>query len=192
MWTILGHLLLLAQLLCRAGGQRSLTDSACVCTTVDCPALGKNPIVMGNGHAHLTYVYEQHNQHNVVSYVSGEITAQSLNTGTETTTCTRKYSRMLEDDGEQSCDAGHILARSLGGYGNLPMNIFPQNATINEGIFSQFEGKIYDCTKNGTKTTYLTWEFDYESDQHTMPYQVTYSASFDGGTCDDFSSSFPN
>lgn len=192
MLTKLGHFLLLAQLFCIAWGQNALTDSACVCTTVECPDIGKNSIVMGNGYAHLTYTYEKHNQYNVVTYVSGEITPQSLDTGTETTSCTRKYSRMLEDDGEQSCDAGHILARRLGGYGNLPINIFPQNATINEGIFSQFEAKIYDCTKSGVKTTYLTWAFDYESDQHTMPYQVTYSASFHGGTCDDFSSSFPN
>ena len=192
MWTRLSSLLFLAQLFCGTGEHVPLADTYCVCTTVDCPVVGKNPIVMGNGYAHITYTYEKHNQYNVVSYVTGEITPESLDTGTETTSCTRKYSRMLEDDGEQSCDAGHILARRLGGYGNLPMNIFPQNSTINEGIFSQFEGKIYDCTKNGTKTTYLTWVFDYESDQHTMPYQVTYSASFEGGTCDDFSSSFPN
>jgi len=165
--------------------------SDCVCTSVSCPVQGENDIIMGNGNADLTYIYEEHKQHNVVVHVNGIITPESLDTGTKTTDCTRKYSRMLEDDGEQSCDAGHILARSLGGYGNLPMNIFPQNATINEGIFSQFEGKIYNCMKDAL-AGYLTWDFIYESNEHTMPYMVNYSAKFDEGSCGELSSSFPN
>ena len=106
-----------------------------MCTTVDWPAVGKNPIVMGNGYAHITYTYEKHNQYNVVSYATGKL-HRILDTGTETTSCTREYSRMLEDDGEQSCDAGHILARRLGGYGNLPMNIFPQNRPLTKAYFT--------------------------------------------------------
>lgn len=172
-------------------GGTMIQASNCVCTSVDCPVRGANPIIMGNGNAHLTYIYKEHKSHNVVVHVDGIITPESLDTGTETTDCTRKYSRMLEDDGEQSCDAGHILARRLGGYGNLPTNIFPQNATINEGIFAQFEGKIYDCMKNAV-AGHLTWDFIYESNQHTMPYMVTYSAKFDEGLCNDLSSSFPN
>ena len=46
--------------------------------------------------------------------------------GTDTTTCTQNYSRSLDDDGVQDCDAGHILAHRLGGPGNQPINIFPQ------------------------------------------------------------------
>ena len=38
--------------------------------------------------------------------------------GTDTTSCTQKYSRLLDDDGVKNCDAGHILARRLGGPGN--------------------------------------------------------------------------
>lgn len=39
---------------------------------------------------------------------------------------TQNYSRSLDDDGVQDCDAGHILAHRLGGPGNQPINIFPQ------------------------------------------------------------------
>ena len=102
MWTRLSSLLFLAQLFCGTGEQALLADTYCVCTTVDCPVVGKNPIVMGNGYAHITYTYEKHNQYNVVSYVTGEITPESLDTGTATTTYTRKYSRKLEHDRAQS------------------------------------------------------------------------------------------
>lgn len=166
--------------------------SECVCTTVQCPVEGENHIIMGNGNADMTYIYELHNSHEVVTSASGIITPESLNNGTKTTDCTRKYSRMLEDDGEQSCDAGHILANSLGGYGNEPLNIFPQNSTINEGIFSQFEGKIYNCMKSGATKGYLKWIFTYENTEKTMPYKVLYSAEFDKGNCTEISSEFPN
>ena len=119
MWTRLGRVLFLAQLFCGTGEYVSLSDSVCVCTTVDCPAVGKNPIVMGNGYAHITYTYEKHNQNNVDSYATGEITPNRL-TQELKLLAAQEYPRMLEDDGEQSCDAGHILARRLGGYGNLP------------------------------------------------------------------------
>ena len=50
---------------------------------------------------------------------------------------------MLEDDGNQNCDAGHILANHLGGYGNIPTNIFPQNLNINRGSYADFENDIF-------------------------------------------------
>lgn len=165
-------------------------DSQCICTTVDCPVYGENNIIMGNGYADMTYYYENHNNYNVVVSAIGKLTPGSLDTGSDTTTCTRKYARMLEDDGEPVCDAGHILARRLGGYGNQPLNIFPQNATINEGPFALFEGEIYDCMKKANKGV-LEWEFIYNSDERTMPDKVKYSASFDVG-CDSLSDIFDN
>lgn len=162
----------------------------CVCTTVPCPQYGENNIIMGNGYANMTYIYENHSDFPVVVKAQGIINVESLNHGSETTSCTRSYSRMLEDDGEQSCDAGHILANRLGGYGNEPLNIFPQNSTINEGVFSQFEGKIYDCI---VETAYLEWEFFYESEAHTMPNKVIYSAEFDDlSSCESLSDEFSN
>lgn len=168
-------------------------SSICICTTVDCPVEGSNPIIMGNGYANIDYTYKKHNDYEVVISAVGTITPDSLDQGTGTTRCTQEYSRMLEDDGEQDCDAGHILANRLGGYGNIPTNLFPQNASINRGTYAQFEGDIYDCMKSGGATTgHLSWEFYYENDEHTMPSSVNYVAKFDGGSCKPINSLFPN
>lgn len=166
--------------------------STCVCTTVDCPVDGKNNIVMGGGYANIEYIYQQRGEYDVVMSASGTITPDSLDNGTGTTTCTQKYSRLLEDDGEHECDAGHILANRLGGYGNVPINIFPQSASVNRGIYAQFEGDIYNCIHSGARTAQLSWEFNYDSIERTMPSTVKYSAIFDGGNCTTISSLFPN
>ena len=76
-------------------------SSPCVCTTVDCPEEGTNHVVMGNGSAILDYIYSSHEEHEVVISAQGTITPESLDHGSGTTSCTQKYSRMLEDDGDQ-------------------------------------------------------------------------------------------
>jgi len=169
-----------------------LTNASCVCTTVSCPIEGNNKVIMGNGSANINYIYNLHNNYEVVVSASGTITPDSLDNGSETTSCTQQYSRSLEDDGEQNCDAGHILANRLGGYGNIPTNIFPQDLSINRGTYAQFEGDIYDCVKNGATSGFLSWEFYYDSDKKTMPNSVKYVAKFDGGSCDTLTSLFPN
>lgn len=153
----------------------------CVCTTVTCPNEGHNKIIMGNGGAIIDYIYTSHNNQEVVVSASGIITPNSLDHGSGTTSCTQHYSRMLEDDGNKDCDAGHILANRLGGYGNIPTNIFPQNAAINRGVYSQFEGYIYDhITKNKVNGS-LSWNFFYYNESRTMPYAVNYSVLFQDG-----------
>lgn len=165
--------------------------SSCVCTTVDCPMEGNNTVIMGNGYAEMAYVYMLQGGYEVVVSAKGNIQKGSLNEGTETTSCTQKYSRMLEDDGNENCDAGHILANRLGGYGNLPLNIFPQNASVNRGTYAEFEGEIYDCLYNAANEAYLSWKFSYENDMSTMPFEVEYSAQFDKG-CVSLTKIFPN
>ena len=167
-------------------------SSTCVCTTVDCPVEGSNKIIMGNGSAIIDYTYKTFSDYPLVSSATGTITPDSLDHGSGTTSCTQSYSRMLEDDGSDNCDAGHILANRLGGYGNTPINIFPQSASVNRGIYAQFEGDIYDCMQNGTNMGYLSWDFFYENEDHTMPNSVKYTAKFDGGSCGTISSTFPN
>jgi hypothetical protein len=167
-----------------------LTD--CICTTVPCPIQGHNTVIMGEGGANITYTYNLHETNEVVVSAYGTVTPESLDKGTETTSCTQKYSRMLEDDGNQDCDAGHILANRLGGYGNLPINIFPQDASTNRGSYAQFEGNIYDCMKNGSTVGHLSWTFDYESASNTMPKTVKYTAEFENGDCRSLCSHFPN
>jgi len=167
-------------------------SSQCVCTTVSCPIDGNNTVIMGNGNAHIEYTYEKHGNYDVVVSAIGSITPKSLDHGTETTSCTQKYSRMLEDDGNQDCDAGHILANRLGGYGNIPTNIFPQNASVNRGSYAQFEGYIYDCMTSGASIGNLSWKFQYQNKKHTMPISVIYSVSFSDGMCYDKSEKFAN
>ena len=67
-----------------------------------------------------------HNGYAVVISAYVTIVKDNLDKGTDTTSCTQDYSRMLDDDGVKDCDAGHILANRLGGSGNQPINIFPQ------------------------------------------------------------------
>ena len=95
----------------------STSDSNCVCTTVPCPQPGINTITMGNGGSTISYTYETHNSYPVVISATGKVYNSSLNHGSDTTSCTQKYSRMLDDSGLENCDAGHMLANHLGGYG---------------------------------------------------------------------------
>ena len=167
------------------------SSSSCVCTTVPCPVNGYNYLTSGGG-AIGKYYYVTHNGAPVVTSASITITASNLDTGTDTTSCTQDYARMLDDDGVQNCDAGHILANRLGGLGNQPINIFPQESSINRGSWEQFEGAIYDCIQGGASSASLSWKFIYESSSNTKPYQVTYSVSYTGGTCSSISTTFNN
>lgn len=170
----------------------AVTGSSCICTTAQCPVVGVNTLVMGNGGSTVKYTYVEHNNHIVVDSVKGIVTPASLDKGTEPTKCTQEYSRMLEDDGLSNCDAGHIMANRLGGYGNEPINIFPQKFSINRGPYAQFEGKIYECIKSGANQATLNWHFSYESTNHTMPNKVVYSADFDKGDCTHLEDTFLN
>ena len=169
---------------------RAVSSNYCVCTTVPCPEVGVNKLTMGDGYADMTYTYIQQGDYVVVSEAKATLLPESLGKGTETTDCTRKYSRMLEDDGYSNCDAGHILANHLGGYGNEPLNIFPQNHSINSGIFAQFEGKIYDCMLEANEGS-LSWIFTYRNSTSTQPISIEYSASFDKG-CSPLNEMFGN
>ena len=50
--------------------------------------------------------YNKHFNYEVVVKAEGTINKYSLDEGTETTSCTQQYSRMLEDDGENEMPAG--------------------------------------------------------------------------------------
>ena len=166
--------------------------SICVCTTTQCPIVGINTLVMGGGAATIHYKYIQQNGIPVVSSAEGIVLIDSLDKGTDTTDCTQKYARMLEDDGNSDCDAGHIMANRLGGYGNQPINIFPQQLSINRGAYAQFEDKIYDCIKSGASQASLSWVFQYHNSSSTMPSTVHYNAVFDNGKCTNIKSIFTN
>ena len=165
--------------------------SPCVCTTVPCPVDGNNSLAQGGGGTGV-YYYITHSGFSVVSAASATITSKDLDMGTGTTTCTQEYSRMLDDDVDKDCDAGHILAHRLGGPGNQPINIFPQKASVNRGSYAQFEGDIYDCIAGGATSAYLTWSFIYLKPNNTKPETVIYTATFSGGVCGNLNGTFDN
>ena len=168
-----------------------VNTTTCACTTVPCPTTGTNYLTIQDDTVG-KYYYTAHNGYSVVTSASLTITSANLDTGTGTTSCTQDYARMLDDDGNKDCDAGHILANRLGGPGNQPINIFPQDSSINRGVWAQFEANIYDCIKNGSGSAYLAWQFIYESTNHTKPYKVSYSASYNGGSCSSITNIFTN
>ncbi len=92
----------------------------------------------------------------------------------------------------QDCDAGHILAHHLGGLGNQPINIFPQSASMNRGVYAQFESNIYDCILSGATNATLNWIFYYPDTTHTKPTSLKYEAMFEGGNCTNLSKLFDN
>ncbi len=166
--------------------------ASCVCTTVPCPVAGVNVLSIGGG-GNAYYTYVSHSGIPVVSSANTTITIANIDKGTDTTTCTQDYSRTLDDDGVKDCDAGHILAHRLGGPGNQPINIFPQDYSINRGAYAQYEAQIHDCiTLYGASKAALTWSFTYSSTTQTKPVKVHYTASFSGGSCSNLAKDFTN
>jgi hypothetical protein len=157
---------------------------------VPCPVSGTNTLVVGGGSV-ITYHYSTHNGHAVVTSASGTINKNDLDKGSDTTSCTQSYSRTLDDDGVADCDAGHILAHRLGGPGNQPINIFPQDLSVNRGAYAQYEDSINTCVYAGDKAA-LSWTFTYEDTTHTKPYKVTYKADYTGGHCTSTTQTFTN
>ena len=185
-------LLILSGYLSQSYAQLNATSSSCVCTSVPCPIVGANYLTEGGGGTG-TYYYSLHNNIPVVTSASVRITKSNMDKGSDTTSCTQSYSRMLDDDGIQDCDAGHILAHRLGGPGNQPINIFPQDLSVNRGAYAQYEDSIYQCIVNkGSTSADLSWSFTYSSSTRTKPIAVTYRVKYTGGSCVDTTKDFTN
>ncbi|WP_394393059.1 DNA/RNA non-specific endonuclease [Shewanella woodyi] len=72
------------------------------------------------------------------------VSPADLGTGTGTNGSSRDYARSL---GHSNDDAGHILAKSLGGQGGKG-NVFPQLPAVNRGDFRVFEKDVGKLIKN--------------------------------------------
>jgi hypothetical protein len=73
-----------------------ISSSGCFCTQAPCPQSGYNFLATGAGSMG-TYYYVTHGSSPVVSSASITITSADLDTGSETSDCTREYSRSLDD-----------------------------------------------------------------------------------------------
>lgn len=173
-------------------GYNYSSSSTCYCTTVPCPIEGKNYLTVGGGSIG-SYYYSLHNNIPVIISASISISINNMGKGTDTTSCTQNYARSLDDDGVKDCDAGHILANHLGGPGNQPINIFPQDLSVNRGAYAQFEDSIYTCiTSKGAALADLSWTFIYSSNTQTKPTSVIYNVKYTGGSCSSSSKTFNN
>lgn len=170
----------------------------CPCADPICPDVGVRTIAVGSGSTLASYLYVSHNSTAVVSSASVSIGISDIDHGTDSNSCTEHYSRLLDDDdpavyGDADCDAGHILANRLGGPGNLPTNMFPQDLHVNRGIYATYEETIYNCiADNPNEIASLYWTFDYENDSRLKPDSVTYTAHFLKGSCPDSTMTFTN
>lgn len=149
----------------------------CFCDEKKCPIIGYNYLYNEKSNINITYFYiEQDNGKIVVSNASTIISYKSLDNGSSTNKCVEEYSKSLNDLNNTKVDAGHILAKRLGGLGTEPLNIFPQNYTINRGIYAQYENEIYELIyKKKIKSIKLEWKFYYKTKNNTRPYKIKYS-----------------
>ncbi len=111
--------------------------------------------------------------------VTATITKNSLNNGTGTTQKTRVNAQQL---GKQTDDAGHAIARRLGGPGHKKDNIFPQLKGINRGQYRSFEKEIAkNVKKHGPADVSVEFLYDPMNPKSTRPIQVEYTAVYGNG-----------
>lgn len=83
----------------------------------------------------------------------------NLNQGGSPSAGVRKAMKKIGAKGD---DAGHLIAKMLGGPGNDVNNFVPMNLSINRGRFRVFETKIRDAIKkNKTWEARLTLDLTY-------------------------------
>lgn len=163
---------------------------SCVCRNAKCPIVGYNNLNYTNGYGIYEYIMNK-NDIPIVSNVYVKMSKSTLDTGSITTDCTVKYAKIMNDIKSEDVDAGHIFAHRLGGYGNQPINIFPQNPHINRGIYQQYEKFIYTTIVNNcdyiNDYIELMWNFVYVENNNTRPYSINYKITFN---CNLFQKSF--
>ncbi|WP_223067216.1 PrsW family glutamic-type intramembrane protease [Paenibacillus caui] len=110
--------------------------------------------------------------------VFAKLEPHHLGTGTETNSASRIFARLL---GRGTDDAGHAIGNKLGGLGTKTSgNLFPQNPTINRGIYREFERRIAEEVAAG-KNVFVRVVPKYDGGS-TRPYEVLYQVRIDGET----------
>ena len=109
--------------------------------------------------------------------MSAEVTIgkADIGTGTATNPSSRAWARAL---GNSDDDAGHILAKILGGSGGKD-NVFPQLSSINRGEYREFEKSVRRYIERTGNDVNLKWRFEYKNGG-TRPTKIVYEV-FDNG-----------
>ncbi|XP_024081852.1 uncharacterized protein LOC112126648 [Cimex lectularius] len=112
-----------------------------------------------------------------VEYAEAEIEPKHLDRGTKTNKRVRTYSK---DMGYESDDAGHVIARRLGGDGKDEKNIIPQNPSVNRGEWKKIEDLTYAEVKKTGKVK-MQVEPIYSGEKSTRPKSIYYRISSKNG-----------
>ena len=106
-----------------------------------------------------------------VSSLSATITKADLNTGTGTNKSSSNKAK--KDAGCSDVDAGHLLAKKLGGSGGVN-GTFAQNRKLNRGRYRVFEGQIAKAVIN-TGSAKININFVYKDKDTLVPRAIIYS-----------------
>jgi RHS repeat-associated protein len=107
-----------------------------------------------------------------------KVEASDIGTGTATTVSARELARSL---GNGTDDAGHAIAKNLGGRGgSTSRNIFPQAPSVNRGAFNQFEQQVAQMAQQG-RNVFVRVVPKYLPGS-TRPYEILYQVRVDGVT----------
>lgn len=112
---------------------------------------------------------------NKILTAKATITSSDLGTGTRTNKKSIAQARGLGFDTD---DAGHIIAKRLGGSGDID-NVFPQDSRINRGQFRLFEAEIADAVKTYGSVD-VSIQLEYENGG-TRPTSIVYSYTTPNG-----------
>ena len=121
---------------------------------------------------------------NIIIGANGEVLSATarirrgnLGQGTPTSRSSRNAARCM---GKKEDDAGHILAKLLGGLGHLAQGVFPKNPHINRGAYRVFEGRVADAVrKHGAVDVNIHWIY---GNGGTRPTDIIYEVSHVNGT----------
>jgi hypothetical protein len=136
--------------------------------------VGENGLLVHNSCAMST----AYNTNGSISSVSATVRFADLGSGTGTT----RAARALTEVGD---DAGHLIARQLGGRGGAGSgNIISMNRKLNRGEFAQFESEIAGAIRGlGTSgSARVNIILQYGSGSSTKPVKIIYEAILNDGT----------
>lgn len=113
-----------------------------------------------------------------IETVRSSLGIQQVRAGSSVTERVRNSSR---NDGCPGDDAGHILARMLGGRGDTRDNVDPMQSTLNRGQYRAFELFLMNMlVENPTHRVDTLHEifFNSDSERPRRPELITYNAKF--------------
>jgi len=112
--------------------------------------------------------------------VSATITTNELDGGTGTNAKIRKYAQDNAGPGHSKPDAGHLIARRLGGPGNNEDNIIPQEASINRGAYRVFEDEVYHIIdEHGQADVTVTLHYPAHDPNTLRPERIEYVVHYE-------------